>query len=61
VAVLATLFFSRFALEDGGRSAAVAAGRHLAAIEATLTVTLLLLAVAFALGWLLPRRARTAF
>jgi len=61
VAVLATLFFIRFALEDGGRPAAVAAGRHLAAIEATLTVTLVLLAVAFALGWLLPRRARTAF
>lgn len=61
VAVLATLFFGRFALEDGGRSAAVAAGRHLSAIESTLVVTLVLTGVAFALGWLLPRRARSAF
>lgn len=61
VAVLATLFFSRLDLERGGRQAAVAAGRQLRAIEATLTVTLILIGVAFVLGWLLPRRARTAF
>jgi EmrB/QacA subfamily drug resistance transporter len=58
VAVLATLFFSRLALEDGGPAAARAAGRHIGALEATLTVTLVLLGIAFALGWLLPRRAR---
>ncbi|MFI7586530.1 MFS transporter [Spongisporangium articulatum] len=58
VAVLATLFFSRFALEDGGPQAAVAAGRHLAAAQATVLVSLVLLSVAFALGFLLPRRAR---
>ncbi|GAB2457252.1 MFS transporter [Jatrophihabitans fulvus] len=61
VAVLATLFFSRFALEDGGPRAAVAAGRHVDAIETTLWVTLALLVVAFLVGWLLPRRAREEF
>ena len=61
VAVLATLFFSRFAPERGGPAAAAAAGRHVGAIEATLSVSLVLLAVAFAVGWLLPRRARTGF
>jgi hypothetical protein len=59
VAVLATLFFSRIAFEDGGPGAAIAAGRHLAAAEATLAVTLVALVVAFALGFLLPRRARS--
>lgn len=58
VAVLATLFFSRIALEDGGPQTAMAAGRHLTAVETTLWVTLGLIGVAFALGWLLPRRAR---
>lgn len=58
VAVLATLFFSRLGLEDGGPRAALAAGRHLSAVEATLWVTLGLIGLAFALGWLLPRRAR---
>jgi len=61
VAVLATLFFSRFAPERGGPVAAAAAGRHVGAIEATLSVSLVLLAVAFAVGWLLPRRARSGF
>jgi MFS family permease len=61
VAVLATLFFSRFAIEDGGPAAAIAAGRHLDALEATLSVSLVLLAVAFAIGWLLPRNARSEF
>ncbi len=58
VAVLATLFFDRFALEDGGPQVAVAAGRHLVAAEDTLLLVIGLLAVAWALGWLLPRRAR---
>ena len=61
VAVLATLFFSRFAPERGGPAAAAAAGRHLGALEVTLSVSLVLLAIAFALGWLLPRRARTGY
>jgi EmrB/QacA subfamily drug resistance transporter len=61
VAVLATLFFGRLALEDGGPAAARAAGRHLVATEDTLLATLVLIAVAFLVGWLLPRRARSAF
>ena len=58
VAVLATLFFSRFALERGGPRAAVAAGRHLTAVEDTLLATLVLIAAGLVLGCLLPRRAR---
>ena len=58
VAVLATLFFARIALEDGGPHAARAGGRQVTAVEATLSVTLGLIVVAFALGWLLPRRPR---
>jgi MFS family permease len=58
VAVLATLFFATLHLEDGGPAAAALAGRHVAAAEQTLLVTLGLLAVAFAIGFLLPRRAR---
>ena len=58
VAVLATLFFSRIKLEDGGPRAALASGRHLVAAQDTLLVTIALIAVAFAVGWLLPRRAR---
>lgn len=58
VAVLATLFFDKIDLERGGPRAAMAAGRHLTAAEDTLLVTLILLAVAFAAGWFLPRRAR---
>ena len=61
VAVLATLFFSRLGLEHGGRRAAVATGRHLDAIEATLSVTLVLIAVAFAVGWFLPKKARAEY
>ena len=57
VAVLGTVFFGRFALERGGPAVAVAAGRHLGAIEATMTVTLGLLALAFLVGAFLPRRA----
>jgi EmrB/QacA subfamily drug resistance transporter len=58
VAILATLFFSTISLEKGGPHAAVAAGRQLLAAEHTLLATLLLIVVAFAVGWLLPRRAR---
>jgi EmrB/QacA subfamily drug resistance transporter len=58
VAALATLFFGKIKLEDGGPTAAMAAGRHLVAAEDTLLVTLVLIAVAFAIGWLLPRKAR---
>ncbi|HKF34732.1 MAG TPA: MFS transporter [Jatrophihabitantaceae bacterium] len=56
VAVLATVFFGALQLERGN---AVASGRHLVAAEHTLLVTLVLIAVAFAIGWLLPRRARS--
>ncbi len=58
VAVLATLFFHVLDLEDGGPAAAVAAGRHLAAAETTLLVTVGLVAVTWLLGWFLPRRPR---
>ena len=58
VAVLATVFFGRLALERGGAQAARAAGREITAAQATLWATLGLIVVAFALGWLLPRRAR---
>ena len=59
VAVLATVFFSRIKLEDGGPRAAMSAGRHLTAAQDTLLMTLALTAVAFAIGWLLPRKARS--
>jgi EmrB/QacA subfamily drug resistance transporter len=58
VAVLATLFFGKLKLEDGGPRVAMAAGRHLVAAEDTLVVTMVLIAVAFAIGWLLPRKPR---
>lgn len=58
VAVLATLFFARLDLGAGGPRAAMAAGRHLTAIEATLWVTLGLCGLAFVLAGFLPRRAR---
>lgn len=58
VAILATLFFSTMSLGQGGPQAAIAAGRGVLAAEHTLLVTLALIAVAFAAGWLLPRRAR---
>lgn len=58
VAVLATLFFHVIDLESGGPAAAVAAGRHLAAAEQTLLVVVALCGLAWAVAWLLPRRAR---
>ncbi len=58
VAALATLFFSTIDLENGGPVAAALAGRHVLAAEHTLLVSLVLVAVAFAVGFLLPKRAR---
>jgi EmrB/QacA subfamily drug resistance transporter len=58
VAVLATLFFDRLALEDGGPVAAMSAGRHLVAAEDTLLAVIGVIAVAWLIGWLLPRKAR---
>lgn len=58
VAVLGTVFFHVLRLEDGGPVAAVAAGRHLAAVEHTLLGVLVAIGLAWLLGWLLPRRAR---
>jgi MFS family permease len=58
VAVLATLFFSTISLEKAGPQAATAAGPGLLAAERTLQATFILIVVAFAVGWLLPRRAR---
>ena len=58
VAALATLFFATIDLEDGGPVAAALAGRHVLAAEHTLLVSLALIAVAFAVGFLLPRKAR---
>jgi EmrB/QacA subfamily drug resistance transporter len=58
VAALATLFFATIDLEDGGPVAAVMGGRHVLAAEHTLLVSLVLISVAFAVGFLLPRKAR---
>ncbi len=58
VAVLGTLFFDKITLEDGGPRAATAAGRHLVAAENTLLMVIGVIAFAWAIGWLLPRKAR---
>ena len=58
VAALATLFFATIRLEDGGPVAAATAGRHVLAAEHTLLVSVVLIGVAFAVGFLLPRKAR---
>ena len=58
VAALATLFFATIRLEDGGPSPRRLAGRHVLAVEHTLLASLVLIGVAFAIGFLLPRRAR---
>jgi MFS family permease len=58
VAVLGTVFFGALALEAGGPRAAMAAGRHLVAAEHTLLILLVVIAGAWAIGWLLPRKAR---
>jgi EmrB/QacA subfamily drug resistance transporter len=58
VAALGTLFFDKLALEDGGPVAAMTSGRHLVAAEDTLLLVIGLVAVAWVIGWLLPRKAR---
>jgi hypothetical protein len=60
--VLATLFFSTLSSGDGvpGDGVAVVRGRELLAAERSLLVTLGLIVLGFAVGWLLPRRARHA-
>jgi EmrB/QacA subfamily drug resistance transporter len=58
VAVLATLFFSTLST---GTGSGVSAGRQLLAAERSLEVTLGLIALTFAVGWLLPRRARVMY
>jgi EmrB/QacA subfamily drug resistance transporter len=55
VAVLTTLFFSTLSAGDGS---AIVPGRELLAAERSLLVTLGLIVLTFAVGWLLPRRAR---
>lgn len=58
VAVLATLFFSKLGFDEVGPQASLAAGRHLDAVQATVTLTLALTVLAFAVGFLLPKHAR---
>ncbi len=58
VAILGTLFFDRLALEDGGPVAAMTSGRHLVAAEDTLLMVIVLIALAWVIGWLLPKKAR---
>ena len=58
VAILGTLFFDRLALEDGGPVAAMTSGRHLVAAEDTLLMVIALIALAWLIGWLLPKKAR---
>jgi predicted MFS family arabinose efflux permease len=58
VAILGTLFFDRLDLEEGGPVAAMTSGRHLVAAEDTLLMVIVLIAVAWTIGWLLPRKAR---
>lgn len=58
VAILGTVFFDMLRLEQDGPVAAIAAGRHLTAVEHTLTWVLAMIAVAWVIGWFLPRRAK---
>lgn len=58
VAVLATVFFGALRLQHGGLPAAREAGRPVHAAEQVLLLNVALIAVAFAIGWLLPRHAR---
>ena len=60
VAVLATLFFSTISLASGGGPHGGDGGGPAACSRPsdTLLMTLALIVVAFAVGWLLPRRAR---
>lgn len=58
VALLATLFFSTLSAGGGAQHPAMAVPGSLLAAERTLLITLAMIVAAFALGWLLPRRAR---
>ena len=58
VAILATLFFSTLSAGGGAQHPAMAVPGSLLAAERTLLITLAMIIAAFALGWLLPRRAR---
>ncbi len=58
VAILATLFFSKLGFDQVGPQAALVAGRHLDAVQATVLLTLGLIGLAFAVGFLLPKHAR---
>jgi EmrB/QacA subfamily drug resistance transporter len=61
VAVLATVFFSKLGLDKVGPQAALAAGRHIDAAQATVLLTLALTVLAFGIGFLLPKQARQPF
>jgi EmrB/QacA subfamily drug resistance transporter len=61
IAALVTVFFSKLGFDQVGPQAALAAGRHLDASRATVLLTLALIAIAFAVGFALPKRARQAF
>jgi EmrB/QacA subfamily drug resistance transporter len=61
VAILATLFFSTLSAGGGAQHPAMAVPGSLLAAERTLLITLAMIIVAFALGWLLPRRARQMY
>jgi EmrB/QacA subfamily drug resistance transporter len=61
VAILATLFFSTLSAGGGAQHPAMAGPGSLLAAERTLLITLAMIIVAFALGWLLPRRARQMY
>lgn len=58
VAILGTVFFGWLRLEDGGPAAVAATGRHLLAVEHTLLWVLAGIAIAFAVGWLLPMKGK---
>jgi EmrB/QacA subfamily drug resistance transporter len=60
IAGLATVFFSKLEFDKVGPEAALAAGRHLDAAQATVWLALALIVLAFAVGFLLPKRARQA-
>ncbi len=61
VAILATLFFSTLSAGGGAQHPAMAVPGSLLAAERTLLITVAMIVAAFALGWLLPRRARQMY
>jgi hypothetical protein len=58
IAVLATVFFSTLGFDQVGPRAALAAGRHIDAAQTTTLLALACTGLAFALGFLLPKKAR---